>query len=779
MHMKNKKGFTMVELMAVIVVIGIIAIIAVPIYHGNAEKMKVKSLENKVLDLESKAEGYAQDRNSTKFSIQNMIDHGYVEADNEEGKVLSPVDQSEMNCRVMVVDEENGNYNATLTEENNCDIEAESSLLYLEMTDLYGNAIDITGTDGWTRMQSVRLHAKFRSLDGYTVENYVWLVNNSKLDEGVDITTYDVTAELILNAIYQVRATLRDTEGKVTNASAFMQVKIDRQKPVMSSIYVKDREIWTAHKKQTTGNATDYNGSGIASYYLVQTNDCSDPNRTALPAELENGTYYACAIDKVGNRSDAETFIINSVDSAPTKPTITPSDGLASGTWHNGNYTLTFQSTTNGSPITYYYGTYKSVSRPSNDPVMPNTGNQVNITPAIFNTWYYVKACSQTGLCSESNSYLANKDAAPTNLTITASDGQASGTWHYNNFTLQFNSTQNGSATTYYYGTSSAYLPNRGSSISLTPATVNTTYYVRACSQSNLCTDVKSYVVNRDTTRPTATIAGDVTSYQRSITLTITLKDNESGLSGYAITRDYTVPTTWTSISGHPSSKVITYNISGNGSYYIWIKDEAGNTNYQYYYTYYIDNEGPEIDDGTITMNWCDSDSFNFNTSFTVWDAGSGYDYYQYKITTSSSRPSSGWRNQGYSYSNLDCGTTYYVWIRGYDKLGNVTYYRFPGTIRCDDCYYGDYDDGGDDDYEPSTPSKPSTGPVSYDPSHVCSNYSNGCILEGYASGKCERITSPSTSGCPGSTYKCYCCQAEDYNGIPISWNGRGSCTGG
>jgi prepilin-type N-terminal cleavage/methylation domain-containing protein len=43
----NKKGFTMVELIAVITILGIIAIIAIPAYTNVSKNIKEKSLENK------------------------------------------------------------------------------------------------------------------------------------------------------------------------------------------------------------------------------------------------------------------------------------------------------------------------------------------------------------------------------------------------------------------------------------------------------------------------------------------------------------------------------------------------------------------------------------------------------------------------------------------------------------------------------------------------------------------------------------------------------------
>ena len=49
--MKNRKGFTLVELMAVIVVLAIIIAIAVPAYNGIKTKIDQKNYENTIISL--------------------------------------------------------------------------------------------------------------------------------------------------------------------------------------------------------------------------------------------------------------------------------------------------------------------------------------------------------------------------------------------------------------------------------------------------------------------------------------------------------------------------------------------------------------------------------------------------------------------------------------------------------------------------------------------------------------------------------------------------------
>ena len=62
----NKKGFTLVELLAVLVIMGIIMTIAVPSVFKISSNMKVRYFCEKVSDIEKAALQYAQDNYGDK-----------------------------------------------------------------------------------------------------------------------------------------------------------------------------------------------------------------------------------------------------------------------------------------------------------------------------------------------------------------------------------------------------------------------------------------------------------------------------------------------------------------------------------------------------------------------------------------------------------------------------------------------------------------------------------------------------------------------------------------
>lgn len=60
---KNKKGFTLVELLVVIAIIGVLAVVAVPALFSNINKAKVASVESDYSSVKSAALSYYADEN--------------------------------------------------------------------------------------------------------------------------------------------------------------------------------------------------------------------------------------------------------------------------------------------------------------------------------------------------------------------------------------------------------------------------------------------------------------------------------------------------------------------------------------------------------------------------------------------------------------------------------------------------------------------------------------------------------------------------------------------
>lgn len=146
----NNKGFTLVELLATIVLLAVITTIAVPSIMGISNNVKKNMLETKKDLMKENAKLYGEDNltslaASTKtlrrkgtntgykcqvLTIGSLVNDGYItldEDDEEAGKVINPVDNSDMsdikiiiyfkNKRVVAAYETEKEKNASGTEE--------------------------------------------------------------------------------------------------------------------------------------------------------------------------------------------------------------------------------------------------------------------------------------------------------------------------------------------------------------------------------------------------------------------------------------------------------------------------------------------------------------------------------------------------------------------------------------------------------------------------------------------------------------------------------------
>ena len=111
--MKNK-GFTLIEILVTIAIIGIIILIAVPSIMAVSKSIKKRELETKKEALISSAEEYAKnnlsefgDATILKVPVRTLIYYGYVpkEKDCSEpiGCVINPIDNTSMNDEIITI----------------------------------------------------------------------------------------------------------------------------------------------------------------------------------------------------------------------------------------------------------------------------------------------------------------------------------------------------------------------------------------------------------------------------------------------------------------------------------------------------------------------------------------------------------------------------------------------------------------------------------------------------------------------------------------------------
>ena len=669
--MKNKKGFSLTELLAVIAILAIIFSLATAGIKQIHANIVGKQADNVKKYIEVGAEKYAKEKNYSNGNysviVQTLIDEGYIKSDDDGGKINNPDTKEPLNCYIVDISCENDkcqakiNFNKKSTEENQ-EICKEIINEKYEICYKDGDKCETIDEQKWFS-GNVTLGVKKTDTDELITEGIIWTDNDGGRNEGKEYLI-DVGEKGLYNK--SVSASISTNSKPITKT-----IRIDKEKPYIKVSIEKENDK-TSNKKVTI-TASDGNGSGIDknTYYLGENENCDGTNlynkNTKKQIINKNGIYYVCIEDKAGNRK-FDNFEINTIFSKPSKVFINSSDNKAENEWHDNDFSLNF-SITEDIPVKYFYGT--------NSDELNNNSNHVDISASTYNTTYYVKACLDTGddLCKN----------------------------------------------------------------------------VSTCTSNNLCSDLESYTVNEDKIDPSVNVSKNTTSYAKSITITANFTDNESGLKGYKITTSSTTPTSWNDLSGKSDSK--SKEVTENGTYYIHVIDKAGRTNKTSIYINTVDNEGPTMNVESFVENaWeftCGSKTFHFtwtSDGFYVSDLV-GFKEYYYKVTTTTTKPTSGWKSPSYEYSGLSCKTRYYLWFKLVDKLGNESYYNVLNFK----CNCGSSSSSSSDDSDDEI--------KNYNVSTICTKKSS-CIAANYLGGG-ECSSSPGAGDCASNEYLCYCCPSE------------------
>lgn len=326
--MKNKKGFTLIELMGVIIIIGVIALIAFSSFVGISRRMKEQAYKNKVKLIETKAENYANETGFLDTNVATLVDKGFLEADNNKDEVLSPIDKSLMNCHMVKMENNDGVYYAEYQEEEACDLSGlirNADGLVLNATKVDSNTPYVGGE--WTK-ENVELSLSFsKDIDVNNIDNIIWTIDGYEDEVLVngnfnDVNKYNVETFVVFNSNVSVEVMTRDKVLYKAN----IDVKIDKENPVsyQDDIKIDKKDEFTRNNKKVTITATDNEGSGINGYYIGTNSNCtSNPytktSNTTFEIDQFNGTYYVCVKDNVGNISDRISYTISKVDQIAPK----------------------------------------------------------------------------------------------------------------------------------------------------------------------------------------------------------------------------------------------------------------------------------------------------------------------------------------------------------------------------------------------------------------------------------------------------------------------------
>lgn len=114
----KKKGFTLVELLAVIILLGLLTFVVMPSVIGFIKEAKEKSYQQQLSNLKESAIRYVSDHTDIideiekngkyNISVNDLITNGYVRK-TKDGKIYNPINKEEINGCFVVENSEQYN----------------------------------------------------------------------------------------------------------------------------------------------------------------------------------------------------------------------------------------------------------------------------------------------------------------------------------------------------------------------------------------------------------------------------------------------------------------------------------------------------------------------------------------------------------------------------------------------------------------------------------------------------------------------------------------------
>ena len=344
-----KKGFTLVELIAVISIMSVILLIGIPTYTYINNKTKENLYMSKVNELLAKGSVYAEETGLFAFSVNTLVEEGKVSSDNESGQILDPRDQRKMNCDIIRVVYENNQYEASYAISDAClsdeELNNQYGMFQIIVKNKEGDVV--SDYDTWHNITEYYLSYELKEEYQNFASNILSVTWSGEGDKTCSIDTlaecdkYLVSATSVKRTTIVLKIEMNINESRLSTTYK-VNLQMDNESPILvpgSMNY--DNTIPTTEKRKVTFELSDNLGSGVSSYSLSPNKECDNYKESSdgLQTEyLDNGEYYLCVKDNVGLETsyfdDNDKIVINNVDNKDLTIYLTNS---SSGTWTKNN----------------------------------------------------------------------------------------------------------------------------------------------------------------------------------------------------------------------------------------------------------------------------------------------------------------------------------------------------------------------------------------------------------------------------------------------------------
>lgn len=365
--MRNK-GFTLVELLGVIVIMAIIILMAVPAYNAIQRNMLKKQNEQIISYIELQAEKFITEENIVSayneydITVGTILQYGFLDSDEDNKNVIYNAYGEDITCNIVTIKTKNNNAFAEFKEKKECDINTQVYIdqnIKLEAYEnrsgnktLIGyaasnesNAIVLDRRLNWVN-SNIILHLTIPESSTYNVnaikkitwnttndvfsaDDGIWLDNITGFSESGDyknVYYIDNVNEIMNDTKYRVSVELEYYDEfnniKIERISTYLIIRIDKQPPLVTA---HAEESWGPKEKTITIIGSDKEGSGI-SHFCVNTISTYDADTCTRVDLLSNsytkatikrfkGVYYIWATDKAGNVSTTPAYVnIDNID---------------------------------------------------------------------------------------------------------------------------------------------------------------------------------------------------------------------------------------------------------------------------------------------------------------------------------------------------------------------------------------------------------------------------------------------------------------------------------